>query len=54
MSPEKIIAIVLLALIGVYIIGRILTKAGLHEIDNFLNKKSNKFKKEEDDNKKEK
>lgn len=47
MVTLEIIAKIIVACIGLYIITRIITRAGLDEVDKFLNKKSSKIKKQE-------
>jgi len=54
LSGLNIIGLIIVILLGAYILGRVLTKAGLHEFDSYLNKKFNKFKKEKENGKKEK
>lgn len=42
-----------ICLVAAYLLGRILMKAGLHELDNYLNNKFNKTKSNTDETKKE-
>ena len=49
----KELCIVIIGLIAVYLVGRILMKAGLHEFDSYLNKKFNNHTKIKKDGKEE-
>lgn len=48
MKVFEIIVIVITCCIGAYILARIITRAGLDEVNKFLNRKSSSIKKQED------
>jgi uncharacterized sodium:solute symporter family permease YidK len=54
MTPLNIIGYTILIVLLAYILGRAFTKGGIHEIENFLNKKYDKFKNDKDNGTKEK